>query len=300
MAQRLASDSKRDYRRFLRPAITFIAVAIFLPTFFGAAQAFVPRGVLRPLVVIALFVCEAWPALFIHELGHAVGALLVGWRVHVFSVVPFAFQVKSKRFISPKRFTTGDLGGFVLATPPMGGDWRRGEKGFIIGGIAANLLSSLIAFALVFSNALEPRPEAIAWSFGVLSLVVALMNLVPFWGPDTLRSDGAQLLDSMRGRRDPVAERLAWLLAMRIDGLKAADFDREIVSQIEADLHDGKIPHSAYPLLHSYYLMAGDPKGAHAVIKRIVATDQADWAKVEHALRSERYSAARLMPLSFI
>ena len=252
--------------------------------FMGAGQVIAPNTWYRHLIVAGLFFAESWIAIFIHELGHAVAARLVGRRVHVFSVHPFAFSVKARRFVPTKQFATGDVGGFVLATPRPGGSWRRGEKTFILGGVGANWASCAVAFGFAASGTLSAPVEAIVGAFAVLSLVVGLINLVPTWPHDRLRSDGAHFLDVLRGRHNPVLERLTWLVAMHVDGgVKATDLNRDLTAQIENDIRDGSIPAGALALLLTHYLTIGDLTHAHAIIKRIVITDNSDAVKIDHA-----------------
>jgi hypothetical protein len=268
--------------KFWRGVVGTVALLVLLPVFVGIADV-VGSGLFPRLVIpaVVLFGCF-WLAFLIHELGHAAAALLVGWRVHVISVTGFAFHIKARKLVPAERFASGDVGGFVLATPPLGGTWRRGEKRFVLGGIAANLSSSLIAFAWAASNTLCMAAETLVGSFGVVSLVVGLVNVVPTWGPNTLRSDGAHLLDSFRGRYNPMLERLTWLYVMRLEGVKAPDIERQIVEQIEADIRDGNLGNSGYLLL-TYYVTMGDLTRAHAIIERIVVTDVSDELRIDHA-----------------
>ncbi len=231
----------------------------------------------------ALYLAESRLAFLIHELGHAAAALFIGRRTHIIAVLPISFLVKQKKFVFKNPIGTRDIGGFVFATPPVGGDWRRGEWIFILGGIAANAISSLVAFLLAESGNLGTSFQAAVGTFGLLSLVIAVINLVPIWGPRRLRSDGAHLIDILLGRVDRASERLAWLAAMNADGLRPRDWNAELVEQIEMDVQNGLAQDDACGFLLAYYLGINDVIRARAMVGRLAKTSDSDGIKFDHA-----------------
>lgn len=219
--------------RFTRFFVGIISILALLPAFYTAGEALDPRGNFRLPLIGALYLGEWWLAALVYELGHALAAYNTGRRIHMVAVLPLGYLVKAQKFTWISKGGTGDIGGFVFATPKHSGDWRRGEVLYALGGILANLLSSALAFFVIGERLLGRGSDPFVGSFAVLSLVIAFLNLVPIWGPGLLRSDGAFLLDAMRGRGNPGRDRLSELTAMHVDGVPAADWDAALVRQIE-------------------------------------------------------------------
>src|ERR1700744_5277610 len=69
-----------------------------------------------------LFIC-----VLIHELGHAIAAAAIGWRVHLIVVFKIGYRPAAHRFQLVSRIGGADFAGFVLATPPVYGDWEKGR-----------------------------------------------------------------------------------------------------------------------------------------------------------------------------
>jgi len=110
----------------------------------------------------------------VHEAGHAVGARLGGWRIHLVAIGPVLLRTKPPHISLTARMVGGDVGGFVFATPPSDRGWRDGALPFYSGGIVANLLLAAAAAAVY----LMTRNEGSAGALGVFALWVAVLSLV--------------------------------------------------------------------------------------------------------------------------
>lgn len=94
---------------------------IFLTIFFGLVLACFCGAIIedyRPIKLSALFFVLAWwPLLFLHELGHALVARALGWRVEKF-VIGWGKVLKEFTFAGAKcEFRMFPITGFVLPRP---------------------------------------------------------------------------------------------------------------------------------------------------------------------------------------
>jgi hypothetical protein len=181
----------------LRAALVCAAVvavgtaAIFIAPDVGS---FVP-------VFLSLSVLYLFAGVLIHELGHVVAALAGRWRVHQIVVGSIGFAPRALKWTLERRTAGGssDLGGWVLATPRPSNVNRSGEIMFLLGGSLANLLSTLLCLA-VASFLRDPIAAALVLGFSAVSLVLGLVNLIPWRGRGETKSDG-ELLKQVTQRK---------------------------------------------------------------------------------------------------
>jgi hypothetical protein len=133
----------------------------------------------------------------VHEAGHAIAAIVRGWRIIMFAVRPIGFQVPNRDLaFVPRGFGQG-FGGWIV-TVPRGPDEDAGRNWSIIlaAGPAASLLLAVVLLAV--AGFLPPEHGhailvgRIALGFGLQSLHACLFPLLPSGRPDH-PSDGDQL-----------------------------------------------------------------------------------------------------------
>jgi hypothetical protein len=220
-------------------------------------------GPLVPLVAIAILFLLYVLSTAVHELGHAVAARLVGWRVHVIAVGAFGYRPHRKRFERNPNPHPGDRWGWVLATPPIGSDWDTGRATVFLGGVAANMLCAAICSAAMATLPLSLLPYGLIEALAVISFAMAISNLIPCKKPRP--NDGAVVLDLVAGKRTSQFEAdSAWLASYVLDGVDRDLWDPELLHRLETDT-------SAKPLqdavLLGRYLALGDVVRAHALLE---------------------------------
>jgi hypothetical protein len=271
--------------RFTRTFAGLIALFALLPPFAAAGQILDPREYFQLPLAGALYFGEFWIAVFVHEIGHAIAARMSARRLHIICVWPIAYLARAQRLTWFPKQGMGDIGGFVLATPSLGSDWRRGEVIFALGGVLANLASSAIAFAIIGGQFFGHRSDPFVGTFAVLSLVLAILNLVPIWGPRLARSDGAFFLDAIRRRQNPRRNRFTRLIAMQVDGVPPTEWDATLVEQVEIDAKEDPALEAACAPLYRRYLALGDLGRARAMLARIASSyrDAPAWVRIDEA-----------------
>ena len=129
------------------------------------------------LFLLGLYLCM-FLQIFIHEAGHLVFGLMTGYRFSSFRLGSFMLLKKDGK-LHFKRLSLAGTGGQCLMIPP---DWNDGRFPFVLynlGGVLFNLLSGMLAFALLPLFPAYSVPETLLWLFALIGLAFALLNGVP-------------------------------------------------------------------------------------------------------------------------
>jgi len=166
-------------------------------------------------------------AIFVHELGHAVAALMVRFQVQSFTVGPLMMRREATglRF----RRTRIRIGGLVTIVPVGLHELGKRMLIVVIGGPASSFLFAGLAFAARRSFG-EPLQSSWMNPFSVVSGALGILSLIPM--RSFYRSDGAQIWDLLRSPAK--AERHCALLAIAgaaKAGLRPRDWDSELIAK---------------------------------------------------------------------
>jgi hypothetical protein len=198
----------------------------------------------------------------IHEAGHSLAGALAGFRLQHVSVGPLKLQRtpagwKARR--SQNEFFAGmshGVPGPALQEAPLR-MVRRGRAIRIAGGAAANVLTGLLALGLGVLLAGETGGIA-ANMFGVASLVMGGINLIPFRTGSGLITDGARLGPLLRGT--PEANRdvaLATVRAEAYGGTRPSEWTPRWVERMLTPRDHGMTDGSTRMLAYRHALDAG-------------------------------------------
>ena len=148
-------------------------------------------------VTIGVFTVTA-----IHEVGHALGALLVRARLRTIYVAPFALDLVTRKIQLVGLVGGRDVGGYVQTQDGLHEirriDWiiivAAGPAGSVVGGL-------LILVVLNFAGINDPFGiTAFAAAIGFGSILAGLVNLWPA-SVGGFMTDGALIADALRGWR---------------------------------------------------------------------------------------------------
>jgi hypothetical protein len=156
---------------------------------------------INPLMFLVFF----FAAIFVHELGHVAGALIVRFQVKSFTVGPLTLQLG--RAGLRLRRAPFKVGGFVGAAPVGQHDLRRRMLLLVVAGPISSFFFGLLSFALRRTRSVEAD-----WMspFAVISAAMGVLSLIPM--RRFYLSDGAQIWDLLRSPQK--AERHCALLAL--------------------------------------------------------------------------------------
>jgi Zn-dependent protease len=251
------------------------AVGIVAGGSFGAVSMF-PAVVVSdghpaaPLLAGLIALAFIAVSVLVHEIGHAVAAWAVGWRVHLIVVGPFAFAPRQRKFIPlGNRRQRPDFLGWVHVTPPPDSGWIKGAIPIKLGGAMGNLalgaVSALSALA-IYDTAANPYFAVLA-ALAVASVIFAAANLVPFSRPGAWKSDGASAIAVLKGEEPTLREQMASRLSgMVFDGVPAEDWDVSALNELA-----GAPPGERWksdPLLISYAFGMADLAAAKLLLQR--------------------------------
>jgi hypothetical protein len=192
-----------------------------------------PRN-LSPLSLLLFLVVGLWFVTLWHELGHALAARLVNWRLLTIAAGPLALRQTPKGPRLAGNPLSRAWGGFVYAIPRDDHQLRRRRFVFVAGGPVASLLLALLAALMALATSAGVL-SFVASMVALLSLAIGVMTLVPHRA-EGLTSDGGQMLQLWRGG-PRVEQRLAIQLLMTalVGGLRPRDlpdalFDRALTA----------------------------------------------------------------------
>jgi hypothetical protein len=197
-----------------------VVFGLFLGWAVGRVSSATPLG---PLTFLLSFVA----AIFVHELGHAVAALMVRFQVQSFTVGPVMMQREAAglRF----RRTRIKIGGLVTIVPVGLHDLGKRMLIVVVGGPASSFLFAALAFVAGRSFG-EPLQSSWMNPFSVVSGAFGILSLIPM--RSFYRSDGAQIWDLLRSPAK--AERHCAFLALAgaaKAGLRPRDWDSELIAK---------------------------------------------------------------------
>ncbi|HET9742566.1 MAG TPA: site-2 protease family protein [Terriglobales bacterium] len=171
-----------------RVVVLVISFAVGVVLAAGIAESTATVGPVGPIIFLAYLV----GAIFVHELGHLIGAAMVGFQVKSFAVGPLmlcrerdGFRLRRSHF---------KLGGMVTAVPVGSHDLRRRMLVMTAAGPISSVLFALLAF--VPAHVLSGRWSDLIVIFSVFSAGLALLSLLPT--RKFYLSDGAQIFDMLR------------------------------------------------------------------------------------------------------
>lgn len=196
----------------------------------------------------------------IHEFGHAAMGRALGMKVRGFIVGPLQWHVRDGRWRF--RFV---LAGFLMpggATTVVSGDLRQPawrEVTMVAAGSTAGLLSGAAAAWMVLTSP-HSRQEQIWLTlavFATLSLVVSILNLIPF-RTKSFYSDGARIWQMLRGGPWTDLHRaFSAAAATTVTPLRPRDFDIAAIQRAAEAIPSGQQALMLRLLASSYYLDRG-------------------------------------------
>jgi hypothetical protein len=254
---------------------------LFLWSVFGAVRV----GDWRILIAFP----AAWlVATAVHELGHAIAAWSVGWRVHQIAVWPFVLRWRPLKLCYAPRLSV-DASGYMLGLPKSESRIRRWRS--IVVSAAGPLASILVILAAILSwrmwGSMTGAPASVrmpvektwlGWAyppFLAIQLIVVIRSLWPF----DQHSDGSSILSEIRGRSaTPSAS--AWLLAATGLGVRPRHWPEGLVEAAETTAaRDGAATEALLVSLFSALdAAAPDPARMRRALDRIVAAGVPDVA----------------------
>ena len=281
-------------------------------------------GLGAALALSGLFV-GGFLSIVIHELGHAIGAWFVGWRVWIISAAPLCWRLGHGPRFSTR--LSGDVGGFVLGSPPTEAfDSRWRSVVFSAGGPLASLITgpAFIYWLTTFPPGSWDQPLnagllGAALALGFHSAYAAAVTIWPWKSASGAPNDMLMILQALFAPEPPARERaLIWAEALFAYGVEPSAWPawvRDTVKQSALKPDAGALGFAmaieagdvglAQHIAHAYdsdaakvlraYLLAeaGECDGADDALAAI-----ADRGKIEHVAPWRSLALARIQARS--
>lgn len=247
-----------------------------------AIAAFTGRsGLGAAFAIVGLFI-GGFLSIVLHELGHAVGAWLSGWRVWIISAAPVSWRIGHGLRFSTQ--LSGDVGGFVLGSPPTdASDSRWRSIVFSAGGPLASLITgpAFIYWLTTFPPGSWDAPHTAgllgaALALGFHSAYAAAFTIWPWKSPSGAPNDMLMILSALFAPQPDTQERaLIWAEALFEFGVEPSAWPPWVREAVDARAMTAK----AAPMSFAMAIEADDLTRAQAIA---VARDD-DEAKVLNA-----------------
>lgn len=227
------------------------------------------------LYAFLLWIACAMLAVVIHELGHAAAAKAIGWRIHFISVSGFGYAPVARRWRRAASVLQQDIGGWVLATPPRGRDWSDGHGVLAAGGPLANAVTGGAALIAAAGFDRFTHAGSALEAFGLISILIAIANLIPVRTSEGGASDGALIWAVLKDGGPSETERaIAYSLAADFDGAGARHADD--IAVIKESAESGDL--AAAAILSGQYFSTGEIERARPLLERLIAADPKHYA----------------------
>ena len=151
------------------------------------------------------FVCAGVAAVAFHEIGHVLGGICAGFRIHSLRVGPLEFRKPLR--ISAHRGLRMWIGGWANMSPTESDHLVHRALVLVLSGPAASIGLGCLFLILPFAQ------SPVTHVFILVSIAGGLGDLLPFGSPPTL-SDGRRAWMLLRQRAQ--AER--WVALMKLNG----------------------------------------------------------------------------------
>jgi hypothetical protein len=212
-----------------------------------------PWWLLALVVVICFFL-----AVTFHELGHALGGRLVGFRFYLLVVGPLLFIRQGERIYLRLNRSLSGAGGLTASLPVDQNKIDR-RYGLVVlcGPLTSLILGAVGLWAARRPPIQNPGSPWLSLTFfalfclGLMCLLLFLITIIPYRYAG-LDSDGAQLLDLLRGgTRTERKKRLLAFTAQSWSGVRPRGWDAANLQRL-LELRSG-LPEDALIDLLAYY-----------------------------------------------
>lgn len=229
---RRGATERLDTIESVNGVIVFLLAGAATLCAIGAAM-----GANHPLLSLSALLFGGFIAVLVHEIGHAIAAWLVGWRVWIIHVAPFALRLDSGSLRFVGDYGGPDFAGFVLPSPTAPHHDTKLRAAFVsAGGPIASWIMAAVLIAIAVPGPIVRYEVSdiryILYALGLFSLASAIATSLPLV-TNGRRNDAAQIRDFLDGslKRHPHA---LWALGLWAYGVDPKYWNAELRSSVDA------------------------------------------------------------------
>jgi hypothetical protein len=250
---------------------------------------------------------------FMHEFGHAIIAIALGWKLRIFNVGRLSLRVTPGRALFGIPVFGLYCAGAVYVEPPQRARWRFGKAAISAAGPLIEITFAAAAAHYAISAPHESLLEAMLWAFAAIALVDGIRNLVPRAGAGGGGNDGAHVLAALFDRNFERHE-----LGMRVFGeitqaKRPRDWDPKLAERLRASAVWARGEAQTHLYLAQWHRDRGEIAAARAALERakdlggadadiriedafLAAFEEGDGARGRRVLKSLRSYYALKLP----
>ncbi len=164
----------------------------------GMMSFFPSDSIMRLISLFTLVPAFFFFVIFIHEMGHALAAWAMRYRVHIIAVGTHGFDPVNRKFRKIVDYSDNEVAGFIHYSP----DWpiksRWGEIFVSFAGPLATIILGLILLWLDSQGeASYMRRHHAFFYLAMVCFLDATVNLIPFKSDGTHKNDGRSIFESL-------------------------------------------------------------------------------------------------------
>ncbi|MBI3678497.1 MAG: tetratricopeptide repeat protein [Proteobacteria bacterium] len=249
-------------------ALIVIGIAAALKAVVAAsASLYLPYNLAVALGCIMLMV-GGFFLVFMHELGHAIIAVALGWKLRIFNVGRFSVRLTPARALFGIPVFGLYCTGAVYVEPPQRPRWRLGSAAISAAGPLIEIAFAVIAAHYALEAPHESLLEAMLWVFAAIALFDGIRNLVPRVSPGGHGTDGAHLLAALFDRNYERHE-----LGMRVFGeiaqaKRPRDWDAKLAERLRASAVWARGEAQTHLYLAQWHRDRGESSAARTALER--------------------------------
>lgn len=152
------------------------------------------------ITTLPLLIAIILLVLIVHEVGHVLAGLWVGFEFRMITVGPFMLQKEGSKTRFRWNTRLNAAGGLALCLPKTEQNLKQNFIKFVAGGPIASLLFALLCLSIYYQG--QTRSIQDFWLLsGTMSAMIFFTTIIPMRSGGFF-SDGARILNLMRGGND--------------------------------------------------------------------------------------------------
>ena len=227
------------------------------------------------LIAVALVFPIYFLTIAVHELGHLIGGMGVGFKFYAVQVGPFRISRTRTKFKFETNWVMTLMGGQAVCYPVHIENLKTRALWYFAGGPLASLISGAAALLVVIASGLFESEfsgieliDLLLLIFGGMSIMIGLLTLIPtrMMG---MPSDGARIFPLLMGQQ--VATRDLALLAIfgiSHSGVRPRDWAPELIADALSHPEENLFGAVAHGSAYSYEFDQGNYDAARAHLQR--------------------------------
>jgi hypothetical protein len=224
------------------------------------------RGSAAPLIppqAFVLFVPALYIVVLVHELGHLIAAITVGFEPRTFMVGAFFWNKENGRWRFRLVLRNLFWGGFTGAIPRSDDDLLSRYTRFVLGGPTASLV--LLIFTFLLSDGLFI--QLLFW----INLLLTISVCVPYVVACLPNDAKLILLLTRKGAAEGRTVALLYLVALDAEGMRPREWPRELIEKLDLTAKDNSRLPVAFRFLLSDAAEKEDAPRAAEILERALA-----------------------------